>query len=76
MTNHYHDNCCVQRVPYYSGSGPIQLWRFLLQLLMDTTCQGFISWTGNGYEFKMSDPEEVLSLLLLLSYIYNLKSPI
>ncbi len=41
------------------GNGPIQLWQFLLQLLSDKTCQGFISWTGNGWEFKMADPDEV-----------------
>ncbi|KAJ8289725.1 hypothetical protein GJAV_G00004560 [Gymnothorax javanicus] len=43
----------------YTGSGPIQLWQFLLQLLLDSTCQSFISWTGDGWEFKMSDPTEV-----------------
>ena len=42
------------------GTGPIQLWQFLLQLLSDKTCQGFISWTGNGWEFKMADPDEVI----------------
>nr|XP_033818580.1 ETS translocation variant 2 isoform X2 [Geotrypetes seraphini] len=42
-----------------TGSGPIQLWQFLLELLQDKTCQTFISWTGNGWEFKLSDPNEV-----------------
>lgn len=41
------------------GSGPIQLWQFLLELLTDKTCQGFISWTGDGWEFKLTDPDEV-----------------
>ncbi|KAJ0066373.1 hypothetical protein NL108_011723, partial [Boleophthalmus pectinirostris] len=41
------------------GSGPIQLWQFLLELLLDASCQSFISWTGDGWEFKMSDPSEV-----------------
>lgn len=45
--------------PFFSGSGPIQLWQFLLELLMDKTCQGFISWTGDGWEFKLTDPDEV-----------------
>uniref|UniRef100_A0A3B4AG68 ETS domain-containing protein n=1 Tax=Periophthalmus magnuspinnatus TaxID=409849 RepID=A0A3B4AG68_9GOBI len=40
-------------------SGPIQLWQFLLELLLDPSCQSFISWTGDGWEFKMSDPSEV-----------------
>ncbi|XP_007239277.2 ETS1-related protein isoform X2 [Astyanax mexicanus] len=43
----------------YPGSGPIQLWQFLLELLLDSTCHTFISWTGDGWEFKMSDPAEV-----------------
>ena len=45
--------------PCFTGSGPIQLWQFLLELLTDKTCQNFISWTGDGWEFKMTDPDEV-----------------
>ncbi|XP_067117235.1 transforming protein p54/c-ets-1-like [Osmerus mordax] len=43
----------------YTGSGPIQLWQFLLELLTDRSCQSFISWTGDGWEFKLTDPDEV-----------------
>ncbi|XP_060113645.1 ETS translocation variant 2 [Heteronotia binoei] len=43
----------------WPGSGPIQLWRFLLELLQDGSCQAFICWTGNGWEFKLQDPHEV-----------------
>uniref|UniRef100_A0A5S6QFX5 ETS domain-containing protein n=1 Tax=Trichuris muris TaxID=70415 RepID=A0A5S6QFX5_TRIMR len=43
----------------YSGSGPIQLWQFLLELLMSRSCKSFISWTGDGWEFKLIDPDEV-----------------
>ncbi len=43
----------------YHGSGPIQLWQFLLELLTDKSCQPFISWTGEDWEFKLSDPDEV-----------------
>ena len=39
--------------------GPLQLWQFLLMLLSDRSCQNFISWTGNGWEFKMTNPDEV-----------------
>ncbi|KAM5223952.1 protein C-ets-1 isoform 1-T1 [Hipposideros larvatus] len=46
-------------VTLLSGSGPIQLWQFLLELLTDKSCQSFISWTGDGWEFKLSDPDEV-----------------
>lgn len=45
--------------PCFTGSGPIQLWQFLLELLTDKSCQGFIAWTGDGWEFKLSDPDEV-----------------
>ncbi|XP_078490204.1 transcription factor protein [Ciona intestinalis] len=43
----------------YNGSGPIQLWQFLIELLTDRSCQHFITWTGDGWEFKMIDPDEV-----------------
>lgn len=43
----------------YVGSGPIQLWQFLLELLTDKSCQNYISWTGSGWEFKLTDPDEV-----------------
>lgn len=41
------------------GSGPIQLWQFLLELLTDRDCQNCIAWTGREWEFKLIDPEEV-----------------
>lgn len=45
--------------PHQAGSGPIQLWQFLLELLTDRDCQNCISWTGREWEFKLIDPEEV-----------------
>ena len=39
--------------------GPIQLWQFLLELLSTKDNQSFISWTGEGWEFKMVEPDEV-----------------
>jgi len=45
--------------PAITPTGPIQLWQFLLELLSDKTCQQYISWTGDGWEFKLSDPDEV-----------------
>lgn len=47
---------------FFTGSGPIQLWQFLLELLTDKNCQHLISWTGDGWEFKMIDPDEVARL--------------
>lgn len=51
--------CNVSQCLVFPGSGPIQLWQFLLELLTDKSCQSFISWTGDGWEFKLSDPDEV-----------------
>lgn len=52
-------DCFAGSGPCFTGSGPIQLWQFLLELLTDKSCQGFISWTGDGWEFKLTDPDEV-----------------
>ena len=50
-------------------SGPIQLWQFLLELLSDKSARRCISWTGNNWEFKMSDPDEVGRNQLLELYV-------
>nr|XP_016847954.1 PREDICTED: transcriptional regulator ERG isoform X2 [Anolis carolinensis] len=41
------------------GSGQIQLWQFLLELLSDSTNSNCITWEGTNGEFKMTDPDEV-----------------
>ena len=41
------------------GSGQIQLWQFLLELLSDSTNTSIIAWEGTTGEFKLSDPDEV-----------------
>lgn len=59
------------------GGGPIQLWQFLLELLTDKECQHCICWTGDGWEFKMADPDEVIYIstlrykiiILLIKYL-------
>lgn len=51
---HYISGSCVP-----AGSGPIQLWQFLLELLTDRQCRSCIRWTGDGWEFKLTDPDEV-----------------
>lgn len=64
---HLHKQCLMSAFKHThllssicsAGSGPIQLWQFLLELLTDKSCQSFISWTGDGWEFKLSDPDEV-----------------
>lgn len=42
-----------------AGSGQIQLWQFLLELLTDSSNAGFICWDGPEGEFKLIDPDEV-----------------
>ncbi|XP_075247605.1 uncharacterized protein LOC142340774 isoform X2 [Convolutriloba macropyga] len=44
------------------ASGPIQLWQFLLELLLDSSKEHIISWTNDGWEFKLNDPDEVARL--------------
>ncbi|XDV40724.1 hypothetical protein PO909_009746 [Leuciscus waleckii] len=41
------------------GSGQIQLWQFLLELLSDSNNSAIITWEGTNGEFKMTDPDEV-----------------
>ncbi|KAK7114091.1 hypothetical protein V1264_000212 [Littorina saxatilis] len=41
------------------GSGQIQLWQFLLELLSDSRNAGCITWEGTNGEFKLVDPDEV-----------------
>ncbi|XP_062908609.1 protein FEV-like [Mobula hypostoma] len=42
-----------------AGSGQIQLWQFLLELLSDSTNVNCIAWEGTNGEFKLTDPDEV-----------------
>ena len=41
------------------GSGQIQLWQFLLELLSDSSNAACITWEGTNGEFKLTDPDEV-----------------
>jgi hypothetical protein len=41
------------------GTGQIQLWQFLLELLSDTNLVNIIAWEGTNGEFKLIDPDEV-----------------
>ncbi|XP_065356518.1 DNA-binding protein D-ETS-6-like [Calliphora vicina] len=44
------------------GSGQIQLWQFLLELLGDSSKSNCISWEGTNGEFKLIDPDMVAKL--------------
>lgn len=54
---------------FFSGGGHIHLWQFLVELLTDRNCQHFICWTGDGWEFKMIDPDEVAKLVVKIECI-------
>ena len=43
----------------FTGSGQIQLWQFLLELLSDCSNATCITWEGVSGEFKLVDPDEV-----------------
>uniref|UniRef100_F1LAC9 DNA-binding protein D-ETS-3 n=1 Tax=Ascaris suum TaxID=6253 RepID=F1LAC9_ASCSU len=42
-----------------AGSGQIQLWQFLLELLSDSRYAESITWEGTNGEFKLVDPDDV-----------------
>uniref|UniRef100_A0A914WMZ5 ETS domain-containing protein n=1 Tax=Plectus sambesii TaxID=2011161 RepID=A0A914WMZ5_9BILA len=42
-----------------AGSGQIQLWQFLLELLSDSRNADSITWEGTNGEFKLVDPDDV-----------------
>ena len=41
---------------WIAGSGQIQLWQFLLELLSDSLNANCITWEGTNGEFKLTDP--------------------
>ncbi len=47
--------CCV-------GDGNVQLWVFLLELLLSPDHKDVIHWTGQGYEFYVSQPAALARL--------------
>lgn len=51
--------CHTSRGLVSQGSGQIQLWQFLLELLSDSTNANIIAWEGTSGEFKLTDPDEV-----------------
>ena len=45
-----------------NNNNPLHLWQFLLDLLADQKFKDMISWTGNAWEFKFTQPERVAYL--------------
>ena len=56
-TQRHH--CLYSYFVDFSGSGQIQLWQFLLELLSDSNNVNCILWEGTNGEFKLVDPDEV-----------------
>lgn len=44
---------------FLTGSGQIQLWQFLLELLSESSNAHCITWEGTNGEFRLVDPDEV-----------------
>ena len=59
FTGAYPGNSLATRPDTNAGSGQIQLWQFLLELLSDPKNSHFITWEGTNGEFKLIDPDEV-----------------
>ena len=51
--------CHTSRGLVSQGSGQIQLWQFLLEMLSDSANANIIAWEGTSGEFKLTDPDEV-----------------
>ncbi|KAH6945416.1 hypothetical protein HPB50_008373 [Hyalomma asiaticum] len=45
-----------------TGSGQIQLWQFLLEMLTEPDSREYIQWVGDEGEFKFNNPEMVAQL--------------
>ncbi|XP_037130680.1 fli-1 proto-oncogene, ETS transcription factor-related sequence isoform X4 [Syngnathus acus] len=56
---HQHSRVTEPVTRIGQGSGQIQLWQFLLELLSDSNNASIITWEGTNGEFKMTDPDEV-----------------
>lgn len=55
-----NSNCNISNIFYTNNGFQIQLWQFLLELLLDKSCECFIKWTNeNENEFVLIDPNEV-----------------
>ena len=58
-TQFQNSQCIDPCISFSSGSGQIQLWQFLLELLSDSSNAACITWEGTNGEFKLTDPDEV-----------------
>ena len=72
--HHSAHNAQHQAHSLLSHAGPVQLWQFLLELLSERSFQHIIAWTGNGWEFKLKDPDEVKNYPSSILNVYSLRS--
>ncbi|XP_065883517.1 uncharacterized protein [Dysidea avara] len=48
--------------PFPDGRGIIQLWQFLLDMLLTPDKSFMIHWTGNEYEFTILQPDDIAAM--------------
>ncbi|XP_065883154.1 uncharacterized protein [Dysidea avara] len=48
--------------PFPNGRGVVQLWQFLLDMLLTPDKSFMIQWTGNEYEFTILQPDDVAAM--------------
>ena len=57
-----HTHACTYLFHYAIDRGHLQLWEFLLDLLLTPNHGSIIQWTGNDYEFNIVNPEAIVRL--------------
>ena len=45
-----------------NGRGVVQLWQFLLDMLLTPDKSFIIQWTGNEYEFTILQPDDIAAM--------------
>ncbi|XP_065883468.1 uncharacterized protein [Dysidea avara] len=48
--------------PFPNGRGVVQLWQFLLDMLLTPDKSVMIQWTGNEYEFTILQPDDIAAM--------------
>ena len=54
---HLFPSCLVP-----NGRGVVQLWQFLLDMLLTPEKNFMIQWTGNDYEFTILQPDDIAAM--------------
>ena len=57
-----HLSHCKGLTLFAAGSGQIQLWQFLLELLLEESNSAIITWEDAEGQFRILDPDEIARL--------------